>query len=134
MVKRSMGETDSTVSPADPDGESLDGVFEVLASRERRFVLYTLVQSDRPAGLVELARRLAAWRRGAFPEEITPEECQETYLHLYHTHVPLLDEVGAVEYDQENGQVTLSEMSDRLTKYTTLAMDDENVSIDSGTL
>lgn len=41
---------------------------------------------------------------------------------------------GVFEYDQENGQVALGEMSDRLAKYTTLAMDDENVSVESGTL
>lgn len=65
MVKRSGGETGSTVTTDGPGGESLDGVFE---------------------------------------------------------------------YDQENGQVALGEMSDRLAKYTRLAMDDENVSVEWRTL
>lgn len=53
MVERSGREADSTVTPDDSEDESPDGVFEVLASRERRFVLYEM--SDRLAKYATLA-------------------------------------------------------------------------------
>ena len=39
------------------------------------------------------------------------------YVSLYQTHIPKLDSVGLVEYDQENGDVALTDRAHQIDAY-----------------
>lgn len=91
-----------------------DVIFDVLSSSRRRYVLYYLSQRDDPIELPELAREVAAWEMETAVEDLSPQERKRVYVSLYQTHVPKLDEVGLVEYDQDSGEVRLTGRSDRI--------------------
>lgn len=81
---------------------SLDAVFELLAARRRRYLLYYLEDEDAEpvVELDDLADRISAWE-----EEWTDEDAVETDSpdairdDLHHVHLPRLADAGLVEYD-----------------------------------
>lgn len=76
----------------------LDHVFEALAHPRRRYLLYTLLESDQWS-LRNLARQVTAWETGVAAETVTEEEVDRTYVSLYHNHVPKLVEDDIVAFD-----------------------------------
>lgn len=89
-------------------------IFDVLSSSRRRYVLYYLSQHDAPVELPDLAKEVAAWEMETPVEDLSPQERKRVYVSLYQTHVPKLDEVGLVEYDQDTGEVRLTRRSDQI--------------------
>lgn len=81
-------------------------VFEVLADRRRRYVLYAL-REEEPRSLSELGRVVAAWDHGVPPDELAEDRHRRTCMALHHTHLPRLADVDAVEYDVESDAVSL---------------------------
>lgn len=75
-----------------------------LAHQQRRRVLGILQAADAPLGLADLAVELA--RRD--DEEDVWERAEHHRLKLYHRHVPKLEDVGLVEFDEERRAVSLS--------------------------
>lgn len=70
----------------------------ILSSRRRRLVLDALVDRSPPIDLGDLAADIAA--READQGLDSTE--QEVSISLYHKHVPLLSEVGVVDFDTES--------------------------------
>lgn len=93
--------------------ETIDAIHELLSSRRRRFVLFYLFEEGR-AQLTTLSQRIAASEHDREPDELPVDIRQQTYLDLYHTHVPKLTEHGIVEYCDEEGAVKLAEPDDTL--------------------
>lgn len=86
-------------------------IFDVLSSSRRRYVLYYLSRQEGPVELPDLAKEVAAWEMETAVEDLSPQERKRVYVSLYQTHVPKLDEVGLVEYDQDTGEVRLTPRS-----------------------
>lgn len=83
----------------------LDRVFEVLSSRWRRYVLYFLSQI--PGRVVERDQLVEAVRYCDKADRDTSGVPSRDAVarDLHHRHLPLLDDVGVIEYDRRQGTV-----------------------------
>lgn len=92
-------------------------VFDILSSPRRRYVLYYLRETGEPVALNDLAEQVAAWENETEVEELSDQERKRVYVSLYQTHIPKLDSVGLVDYDQQSGIVALTERAHRIDDY-----------------
>lgn len=87
---------------SDPPGATLglDDVFTALGHPRRRYLLYTLVEKEDGVeeSLSALAARIVAWEQNKAVDEVTADERRRAHVSLYHSHVPKLDDLGAVEF------------------------------------
>lgn len=101
-------EADASPSPAEEStGISKDDAFHVLQNSRRRAVLRYLLDRDEPQRLQmrDVAEAVAAWEHGTTTEQLTSDQRQRVYIALYQSHLPKLDELGVIEYDQARGIV-----------------------------
>lgn len=96
------------------DGVSKDAIFQALANRQRRLALETLQQAERPVGIRELARNVAALESGKPLADVSPERVHEVEVALYHIHVPKLEDAGLISHDQQAGTVERTRWYDTL--------------------
>jgi DNA-binding transcriptional ArsR family regulator len=87
------------------DSESLTRVFSVLANTRRRLAIRCLSR-HRSVSLATLADEVAEREANVPLREIDGQTVADVYLSLYHTHVPKLEDVNLVAYDQERDWVT----------------------------
>jgi len=87
------------------DAAGLEDTFDVLSNRRRREALRRLAAHDEPMALADLADEVTVAERGAPITDIPAEAVKRVYITLYHTHVPRLENVGFVRYDQERDLV-----------------------------
>jgi IS4 transposase len=104
---------------------SLDEVFELLASRRRRYALYYLRGRQEPVHRDEMTRRVAAWEAGVPPDDVSDAAATRVATSLHHVHLPRLREEGLVEYDPRHGDVVSAEQFGRVEPYLDLAADEE---------
>lgn len=100
---------------ADELGE--DEVFHVLQNNRRRNALRVLRTVDGVADLRSLADRVASLENDAPAENLSQDERQRAYISLYQTHLPKLDDVGAVDFDQDAGTVERAATATRFDPY-----------------
>jgi len=103
----------------EPDELTQDLVFDILSSPRRRYVLYYLRTVGEPIPLNDLAEHVAAWENETTVEELSDQERKRVYVSLYQTHIPKLDSVGIVDYDQQSGLVSLTNKVHRIDDYLT---------------
>ncbi len=102
-----------------------DEVFSLLANRRRRFVLHALRHRGSPAEIGWLAERVAAWENGVTVEELAANERKSAYTALQQTHLPKMDDVGVVEFDERGGTVRATEAAEELDVYLEVVQGDE---------
>jgi hypothetical protein len=104
-----------------PDTESLtpDDVFELLSNQRRRMVLYYLRQSGGSIGMKELAGQIAAMENEIPSGDLTSQQRKRVYVSLYQTHLPKMAEMNTIEYDKEEGIVSLTDQTDEIDSYLT---------------
>lgn len=78
----------------------------VLASARRRYVLLLLAEADRARPLHELATALG--ERVSDESKLEDERVDRERLLLYHTHLPLLDAHGLVDFDPNERTAALA--------------------------
>jgi DNA-binding transcriptional ArsR family regulator len=83
-------------------------LFTALAHRRRRLVLCCL-REHRRLSLPDVAEFVAENEAGEPLCELSGETVRDVYLALYHNHVPSLEGVGLVAYDQETDTVFLDD-------------------------
>ena len=105
------------MSDSDYQPLSQDQVFDLLSNSRRRFVLHYLKQADGPVRLSELAAEIAAIENEVSVEELTSQQRKRTYVSLYQTHIPKLQDAGAVSYDAETGMVELASGAGEIGEY-----------------
>ncbi|WP_411965420.1 ArsR family transcriptional regulator [Haloferax sp. YSMS24] len=92
-----------------PDTElSETRIHEVLSNDRRRMAIEFL--QDGNMTLRELAERIAEAETGESPPPRNIR--QSAYVSLQQTHIPKLDELDIVEYDEESKEVALAEAGD----------------------
>jgi hypothetical protein len=74
-------------------------VFSILKNTRRRHVLRYVAREDRTVSLAELAVYIASRENDVSPELVTSAQRKRVYVALYQTHMPKLDDAGAVDYD-----------------------------------
>lgn len=104
---------------ARPDEDRLPErlVAEVVLNRRRRYALYYLSEHPDPVPVEDLAAQVAAWERattsdeGGTPGEATPDDAASEHAESVSTalredHLPRLDGLGLVAYDDRDDLVT----------------------------
>lgn len=103
--------------PHDTQTLPQDTAFDLLSNARRRFVLRRLQASDGPVELSDLAEELAAEENDVPSDELSAQQRKRTYVSLYQTHVPKLDEAGVVDYDSETGMIHATPHVAELARY-----------------
>lgn len=85
-----------------------DEVYDVLANRRRRRLLYYLHDRGGEADLWEVARDVAAAEMDCEPAELDRDDVNRVYISLYQTHVPRLADGDVVDYDDESKTIRLA--------------------------
>lgn len=81
---------------------------ESLAHRRHRYLLYCLYLYTNPMKLADIAYQLAVWEKEmADPEDDHLQQSFQTYMSLYHDHVPELSDRDIIVYDQREDVVEL---------------------------
>ncbi|WP_256545954.1 DUF7344 domain-containing protein [Halobellus inordinatus] len=81
-----------------------DQFYRALAStRRRRLLSFVIEHSD--STVDELATVLAGWETTETGAMATVEDHDRVALELVHSHLPLLEDLGLVEYDADTGVV-----------------------------
>lgn len=101
------------------EGEELsdDDVFEVLYNRRRRDVLSYLCENDGRATQGELAEYIAAKENDTVVQRLSSYERKRVYVGLYQNHLPMMDDVGVIDYNKNRGTVRLTESATPLEPY-----------------
>lgn len=89
-----------------------DIAYDVLGAERRRFVIGCLYRHGTSLPLADLADELAAWEHDSHLTDVSAEEVKQIYLDLYHCHVPKLEDVGLVEYQQDTDMVALASLAE----------------------
>ena len=115
-------ETGGTAAP-DTDTESeqlsLDLIFEILKNSRRREVLHYLRDGEpgERVSLGELAEHVAAIENDTTTDALTSSQRKRVYVGLYQCHLPKMDDMGVVDFNQDRGHVELAAAADDLTEY-----------------
>jgi hypothetical protein len=86
-----------------------DAVFEVLGNDRRRLVIRTLREADGSIELGELAERVAARENDIPVREVSYQQRKRAYTALQQSHLPKMDDAGALHYDSDRGVIEASE-------------------------
>ena len=85
---------------------SLDTIFEIIADRRRRFSLYAFIDApDETLAFESLVEDVATLEAAVDEHPITRDRYLSAAADLYHWHLPVLAEVGVVDYDERSGVV-----------------------------
>lgn len=103
---------------------SLDERFEILKNERRRLVLQLLKEWGETSKLNHLADRVTAIENETEVDAITSEQRKRVYVALYQFHLPKMEKMDVIEYDQDRGDVALAEAGERLYREYS-AEDDE---------
>jgi hypothetical protein len=120
-------ETDATTEwrPSDEgyasDCVSPDDAFHVLRNPRRRLLVRLLADAAAPVEMRELAERVAARENETTVEAIDSDQRQRAYVSLYQTHLPKMDELDVVDYDQDRGTVERRPAVDQLVEHIRVA-------------
>lgn len=108
--------TDITSESGDTEPE-LDDIFDLLRNRRRRAVLqYLDSETDGTTTLDELAEHIAAKENGIDVSQLSSQQQKRVHIGLYQCHLPRMDKLGVIEYNQSRGTIVLRDI-ERLRPY-----------------
>lgn len=112
-------EVHETESDAEDEQEDIskDELFHVLQNERRRRVLTYLLDNDGPFEMRAIAEQVAAWEHDTTVRQLMSDERQRVYIALYQSHLPKLDEVGLIDYEQKRGIVEPTELLETVSQY-----------------
>jgi hypothetical protein len=84
---------------------SLDDIFELLKNHRRRCVLEYLSDGDGTGSLSDIAEQIAGWENEKEPRLITSSERKRVYVGFYQSHLPKMNDMGAISFNKPRGQV-----------------------------
>lgn len=121
--------TEEVATESEPEALSLDLVFEILKNSRRREVIHYLREQepgDRVA-LGELAEHVAAIENDTTTDALTSSQRKRVYVGLYQCHLPKMDDMGVVDFNQDRGHVALAPQAECLTEYLDRPTEDAGV-------
>ncbi len=116
-------ETEAT--PAEesaPPALPLDQVFEIAKNERRRNALRYLRSHEAPVKLGTLAEHIAAVENDTTVKAISSQQRKRVYVGLYQCHLPKMDDMHIVEFNQNRGLIELGPNAEQLYPY----IDDED--------
>jgi len=96
----------------------LDQVFEVLKNERRRTVLRYLADHEEPVALGDLAEHVAANENDTPIKQISSRERKCAYVGLYQCHLPKMDDMDVIDFNQNRGLVETGPNAAQLEQYT----------------
>jgi len=109
----------------EPEALPIDRVFELLKNQRRREVLRYLETSDEETvSLSDLAEHIAAIENDTTVQAISSSERKRVYVGLYQCHLPKMDDMNVVAFDQNRGTIELGPNAEQLEEF--LDINDEN--------
>ena len=102
-----------------------DDVFHVLQNERRRLVLRCLAGVEGPVQMRDIADQVTAWENNTSVSQITSDQRQRVYIALYQSHLPKLDKLGLISYNQSRGIVEPRKLTEEATSYLNLDDPDE---------
>jgi DNA-binding transcriptional ArsR family regulator len=99
----------SKTSPTEDASPSQDAVFEVLSNERRRYVVHALRERESPVELGPLAEQIAAWENDTSVTDVTYDQRKRVYTALQQSHLPKMENAGAVEFDKDRGTIVPSD-------------------------
>ena len=91
---------------------STSETFEILKNRRRRAVLKYLDDVGGHATLGTIAEHVAAKENDIDTNQLSSQQRKRVYIGLYQVHLPKMDGLGLIEYDQDRGSVALKDISE----------------------
>jgi hypothetical protein len=108
--------TEGGDDPSEPI--SREEVFEVLSNERRRLVLrYLRERGEERVDFRDVVDRVAARENGVPAERLDSGDRKCVYSALRQTHLPKLDRLGVVEFDQSRGELTLEDGVEEVFRY-----------------
>jgi|AntRauTorcE11898_2_1112593.scaffolds.fasta_scaffold02193_4 hypothetical protein len=105
--------TSTACEPLDPDD-----LFHSLQNERRRRVLRVLTDAeDETFAMGEIAKFVAAAENECPERLVSSDQRKRVYIALYQNHLPQLDDVGLVEYDQSRGDVAAGAALDQAATF-----------------
>jgi hypothetical protein len=92
-------------------------VFEILKNSRRRETLHYLENNGGKASLSDLAEHIAALENDTTVAAISSSQRKRVYVGLYQCHLPKMDDMDIIDFDQNRGTVVRAENADQLTPY-----------------
>lgn len=118
MSLKGEQQTDGTL---DFESPHQGDVFEVLSNERRRLVLRALRRHEEGSvDLGVLAEQVAAWENDVDPNAVTYDQRKRVYTALQQTHLPMMDEAGAIRFHDRQGRVEWVEETDDFDYYLTV--------------
>jgi hypothetical protein len=87
------------------ESPSEDELFDVLASRRRRYAVHALEDVETQTDLGTLAEQVAMWEYDVDVGELSSTERKRVYTALQQSHLPKMDDAGLVDFDKEQGVI-----------------------------
>ena len=106
-----------TVATEQKPNLPLDQVFEILKNRRRREVLHYLDDNGGTATLSDLAEHIAALENDTTVAAISSSQRKRVYVGLYQCHLPKMDDMDIVDFEQNRGTIELAQNADQLEQY-----------------
>lgn len=95
----------------------LDQVFEILKNERRRTVLRYLDDNEGTVALGNLAEEVAAIENAKPVSQVTSRERKCAYVGLYQCHLPKMDDMDIVEFNQNRGLIAVGPNADQVERY-----------------
>ena len=95
----------------------LDQVFEILKNKRRRTVLQYLETHEEPVSLSDLAEHVAADENDTTVRQVTSRERKCAYVGLYQCHLPKMDNMDIIDFNQNRGRIELGRNASQLEEY-----------------
>lgn len=118
-----LSEITETVEPLDRDE-----IFEVLSNQRRRYVLRYLKENyvaDEPIDFRELVDQVAAWENSTSVDQLSSSDRKCVYTALRQTHLPKLDSMNVVKFDNQRGEIEATETIDDVLVYMEYVPEDD---------
>lgn len=94
----------SEIASENSQQDRFDEILSALADTDRRYILYYLREEGR-ASLTSVAQQVGAWKQECPPAEVKDEVVNDLEIRLYHTHLPRLEDMCLIEYDDRSKQM-----------------------------
>lgn len=94
-----------------------DDVFNVLYNSVRRDIITYLREQDGSSTVSDIAEHIAARENDTTVQLLSSYERKRVYIGLYQNHLPMMDNVGVIDYDKNRGTVRLRKCASQLEPY-----------------
>ncbi len=100
---------------------TLDTVFDLFSKKRRRYALYYLDEQSGTVTVDEVVDYVANHESDATNATIPDEQYDRVELSLRQVHIPKTAEIDSIEYDRDEGEITIQGTSTEFDAIVTIA-------------